>query len=316
MDLQTINREPIKYVQGRQKYSLLEKQIIALIINQLPKVNHKSEIKPEELEDMVISFHRDKLSETNYKRLDEATTNIMKRIVEFKDEKNQRFKKVSMFPVVELDNGIISFEIQKNIVGQLLDIKSGYSEYFIKEYLRLNNSVYHVRFYEILSGYKNLIYKKFEPEDSELKAMLGMEPDAYHQKHSQFAKQIIASAVKALNENTSLTVRFERKKVRKGVYKTIFEVSQMGRIIANYPEWMKDPKHGQKREAFIKEPVKTEAAKLLCKEWGMYEEFIDDVVKNFECEIWLFNHQRKKDFPKMKNKAAVFCAWIGIKLNR
>jgi plasmid replication initiation protein len=191
-----------------------------------------------------------------------------------------------------------------SVVQSFLELKNGYSEYYIRESLSLED-FNKKRLYEILSSYKKRLINTWRVYDIELKKLLGMdiENDPYKSRHKQFAERIIAICVNAINDKTSIKVTYTRKKDANGWY-TTFEVTDKNKKQLEAKSNAEAPKRDEKTQKLFDRlkglNVRKDAIELILKD------------HEAECRKWLYDNTINLKENKFKNPAAVLLVHLGL----
>lgn len=203
-----------KLIEHRGSMTIMEQKLLRTIV---------SEIRMDDIElnDYVINVSEFKeLTKTSHKdiynQLDEATTKLMRRVVEIRDtdKKGKRsFKKLTIMTKAEYKEGEgqISIKLNDEIKPYLLELKGQFTQYQLK-YVMQMKSVYTLRIYELLKQYENTktLSRKFELD--ELKAHLGITSE--YPVFKDFEKRVLEVSKKEINTLTDIEIDY--KKLYKG----------------------------------------------------------------------------------------------------
>jgi len=199
-----------KLIEHRGSMTIMEQKLLRTII---------SEIRMDDIElnDYIINISDFKeLTKTNHKdiynQLDEATTKLMRRIIEIRDidKKNKKnFKKLTIITKTEYKEGKgqIFIRLNDEIKPYLLELKNQFTQYQLK-YVMQMKSVHALRVYELLKQYENTATKKREFEIGELKIILGV--DDKYSAFKDFEKYVLAVAKKEINVLTDIEIDYKK----------------------------------------------------------------------------------------------------------
>lgn len=154
------NYQPNVLTESRQHFTLAERNIVLMVINQLDRKREYSD-----RERVTVRFPLTYLKERNYDRVKEASRRLNLKHIAFDDDRYRQFSFLSPFPSVMTTevNGQegLEVEINRNILPVLLDLKSQYTKVDIEIILSLK-SVYSQRIYEYICMYKGRRKTAFE----------------------------------------------------------------------------------------------------------------------------------------------------------
>ena len=186
------------------------------------------------------------------------------------------------------------------VAQQFLQLKLGYSEVYIRESLSLDTFT-KKRLYELLSSYKNRNVNVWKVSDKELVELLDC-AKMYSSRPKEFEERILAVCVDAINELTSLRVKYTHEKIEKRVWITTFQVEN------------KQPK------ATIKKfnPAALDEKSARCFEWlkklGVNAKYHQKIIENCQPEFWKWMNSNKDNLKegKFKSPAAVLVVHLGL----
>lgn len=215
-------RSPNLIVLSSQSYTAMQKDIFTLAISQMEVgLNINKDLFENQIVTVPLKM-LSKFSERNYTRLKEECKDMQKKGIEISDDANQSFEFVAVFPRIKYKDGVITLTMFLDVAEKFLELKNGYSTYYIRESLSLD-TFNKKRLYEILSVFKNREYPEWFVLDSELKTLLGIvktkekndkeEPkDRFKGRHKEFQERVIELSVNAINDQTSLFISYKREK--------------------------------------------------------------------------------------------------------
>lgn len=219
-DQETI-RQPNLIVFAKQNFSATQKDIMTLAISQLDL----GVVQKDLFQNQLITVTAKMLSEVSrkdYTRLKTECKSLNQKQIEISNDEKEEFEFIIPFPKVKYQKGIIELTMLAEVAQQFLQLKLGYSEVYIRESLSLD-SFSKKRLYELLSSYKNRNINVWNVYDKELIELMDA-TKSYKSRPKQFDNEVIALCVDAINELTSLRVKYTREKVERGVWLTSFRV--------------------------------------------------------------------------------------------
>jgi len=113
------------------------------------------------------------------------------------------------------DTGIIDLEFSIKLVPYLLQLKSRFTRYQIKNILFLNNK-HSIRIYELLKQYETIGRRSFRVD--EFKKILLLENQ--YKRFSDFERRVLKPTMEEINEQTDININYEKIKRGKEI-KTI-----------------------------------------------------------------------------------------------
>lgn len=145
---------------------------------------------------------------TNHNRIKQALKLLFRKDFEHIDEQGN-WKIIPLIGMPKFKkNGIVQFYLCKELVEVFLNFSKGFSKYQLEVSLKLN-SVYSMRFYELLANHTQPITYNIDY----LKQIFGATSPAYN-KNSNFIERIIKPSKKELDEKANWS--FEYTPIREG----------------------------------------------------------------------------------------------------
>jgi plasmid replication initiation protein len=224
------NKDVIQsYIVTAAKYDfcVYEKRILYRLVEMCQadiegqKLNANFRINPLVYEDMkeiempISAFMKDEKDE-NYSRAKKALMALNEKRMEYEDE--NEWKPIRLIELPKLDKrGMVKFVLHKEIYQAILDFSHGFRKYELATAMSFD-SVYTMRFYELLSGKNKPITYTIE----DLKIMFGV-----HEKYKlvgDFLRYVVGRAKKELDEKAPFSFEFKQEKVKgsKKVYALTF----------------------------------------------------------------------------------------------
>jgi plasmid replication initiation protein len=145
----------------------------------------------------------------NYSRVKSALKGLRNKVIEYEDEKIWKPIGIIEKPVLE-KRGIVTFELQPEIFEAILNFSKGFRRIELKTAMEFE-SVYAMRFYELLSG-------KTEPitySINNLKIMFQLENK--YKETKDFIRRVIEPAQKELSEKAPFSFTYSPKCVGKKI---------------------------------------------------------------------------------------------------
>jgi plasmid replication initiation protein len=202
---------------AKYDYSVYEKRILYRIIElmqdytQGKKLNERYSISKTMFDDVDIimpssAFLKDD-KDQNYTRVKEALLSLNKKVIQYEDDKSWGALNLIERPEVDKLGDYVGFRVSPKIAKAFLDFSKGFSKYELVTAMQFE-SVYAMRFYELLSGQKQPITYSIE----NLKIMFQIE-DKYS-RINDFFRYVIDPAKKELDKNSPYS--FEYKPLKTG----------------------------------------------------------------------------------------------------
>lgn len=210
---------------ARYDFSVYEKRIIYRLVevcqyalegqklNAGFRVNNLLYEEMKEIEMPIAAFLKDEKDE-NYKRAKQALFDLNNKIMEYEDDEIWKPMRIIEMPKL-VKNGFVKFVLHKEIYDSLLNFSKGFRRFELKTAMEFE-SVYAMRFYELLSGKSEPITYRVD----DLKIMFHLE-DKYKQIND-FLKRVIIPAQKELSEKASFSFTFSPVKHGKKVVSITF----------------------------------------------------------------------------------------------
>ena len=301
------NQEPNLIVYSTQNYTALEKDVVSVAISNLDKgVNIQHDLFKNKL--ITVSAKMLNLSKDNYHRLKHVAENLTKKVIKIIDDKKEEFDFIVPFPRIKYKGGKLELTMFADVLPYFLELKNGYTEYYLSESLSLHG-FRTKRLYELLSSRKKFynptwkIYDDFNVEKikKSLKELLNIKISAYKNRPAQFETNYIQKSVDEINEKTSLNVSYTRDKDKHGWF-TLFDI--------------KDKNKG-KKSSFV-EPKKLDEKSQRCynylKNMSVRKDFINKIIEEYQPEFWAWLSANRDNLKnkKFRNPAGVLLVHLGL----
>lgn len=294
------NREPNLIVYTRQNYTALEKDVVSVVVNNL---DTGFNVQPDLFKNKTITVSAKMLdlSTDNYHRLKKVSKSLTDKKIEIVDDENEEFDFIVPFPRVKYKKGTLELTMFADVVPHFLELKNGYTEYYLKESLSLKG-VKTKRLYELLSSRKKLNYSDWKVYDDVLKNYLDIDQKTYKGQPSLFWERIILKSVEEINEKTSLIVEQERDKDEDGWF-TVLKIKEK-------------IKETQGEKGPVKE-LDEKSLRLVKKlnELGIKrKDLIDEIVDEYQvdCWKWFFDNTDNLKNKKFRSPAGVLLVHLGL----
>lgn len=199
-----------KLIEHRGSMTIMEQKLLRTIVSEIRmddgELNDYT-INISEFKELTKTAHKD-----IYNQLDEATTKLMRRVIEIKDtdKKGKRsFKKLTIMTKAEYKEGEgqIFIRLNNEIKPYLLELKNQFTQYQLK-YVMQMKSVHALRIYELLKQYENTATRKRSFEIEELKTLLGV--DEKYSAFKDFEKYVLSVAKKEINDLTDIEIDYKK----------------------------------------------------------------------------------------------------------
>lgn len=256
------------YIMTTAKYdfSVYEKRILYRIIETLQgnidglKLNAKHSIRIDLFGDAVLvmpisSFLKDE-EDKNYTQVKKAFTDLENKKITYEDEKTWQIMRIVQAPKLDKYNSFIEFRLDKKIYEAFLNFSKGYRKYELTTAMQFE-SVYTMRFYELLSGQKKPLTYSIDT----LKEMFGITEK--YERISQFKAKVLDVAKKELDKCSPYTFDYQMNKTGRAFTSVTF-----------YPIYQP-----QFRDSDLE---KRELQKQLSPSWKLPENVLNYLKSNFD----------------------------------
>ncbi|MFO7830164.1 MAG: replication initiation protein [Bacteroidales bacterium] len=287
------NQQPNKITLSRQKFNVIEKRIVYLIINQLDTgINVDEDL----FQNKEFNIPVKELGETNYKRIREECKRLRYKEMGIPQEGDKYvFWDINPFPEAKLtNNGTLYIKMLDTAVPYFIELKKGFTTYQLKAALSLN-STYSQRLYELLSKYKDTgVWNNIEIVY--LKRLLAIENK--YPEISMFRQRVLNPAQKELKNKTDISFIYE-------LYKT-------GRRYTHITFYIKYRKPQQSTEP-ENLTEKQERCKSYLDQFGIQDKKLQkSILHNKQAEFWKWLHWYKQNKENISNPAGHLLKSLGI----
>jgi len=196
---------------ARYDFSVYEKRIIYRLIeicqcalegqklNAGFRINNLLYEEMKEIEMPIAAFLKDEKDE-NYKRAKQALFDLNNKIMEYEDGEIWKPMRIIEMPKL-VKKGYVKFVLHKEIYEAILNFSKGFRKFELKTAMEFE-SVYAMRFYELLSGKSDPITYSVD----DLKIMFHLE-DKYKET-KDFIRRVVEPAQKELSEKAPFSFTF------------------------------------------------------------------------------------------------------------
>lgn len=215
-----VNKEIVQsYILTAAKYdfSVYEKRILYRIIELMQeytagkKLNHQYNIQESLFGDVDIqmptsAFLKDE-EDQNYSIAKKALMSLNLKRIQYVDKERKKWYLFNIIerPVIDMKYGIVSFRIHPVMASAFMDFSMGYRKYEIKTSMQFE-SVYAMRFYELMSGQKDPITFGID----KLKEMFMLENK--YKRVNDFFKYVIDPAKEELDKYSPFSFEYKINK--------------------------------------------------------------------------------------------------------
>lgn len=210
---------------AKYDYSVYEKRILYRIIElmqdftQGKKLSQRYSITKTMFDDIDIimptsAFLKDE-SDHNYTRVKAALLSLNKKVIQYEDSERWAAFNLIERPEVYKLGDYISFRVSPTIAKAFLDFSKGFSKYELITAMTFE-SIYSMRFYELLSGQRRPITYTID----NLKIMFQIENK--YNKNNDFLKKVIEPAKKELDKKAPYSFEYKVNKLGRSMHSITF----------------------------------------------------------------------------------------------
>lgn len=217
------NQEPNMIVYATQYYTALEKDVVSIVVNNL---DTGFNIQPDLWQNKLVTVTAKMLNidARKYHHLKKVAETLVTKVIKYVDDEKEEFDFIVPFPRVKYNKGTLAITMFADVIPHFLELKNGYTEYYLKESLSLHG-VRTKRLYELFSSKKKYLQPTLKLYDDELKKLLNIKPSAYKGRPQEIEDKQIIPNVDEINEKTSLDVKYQRDKDSVGWF-TEFKIKE------------------------------------------------------------------------------------------
>lgn len=210
---------------AKYDYSVYEKRILYRLIEFFQslttgeKLNYKIQLTKDlfdvSIVTMPISLFLNGEDDKNHVRVKEAIRSLESKRFEYEDDRTWQIIRIISEPKLDKFEANVSFRINPKVVQAFLDFSKGFKKYELKTAMTFE-SVYSMRFYELLSGQRSPI----EFSIDKLKLMFQLQ-DKYSQP-ADFIKRVVAVAKKELDKKAPYSFEYKVNKLGRSMHSITF----------------------------------------------------------------------------------------------
>ncbi|MFO7830177.1 MAG: replication initiation protein [Bacteroidales bacterium] len=289
---QKYNQQPNKITLSRQRFSVIEKRIVYLIINRLDTgINVDQDL----FKNKEFAIPVKEIGDINYHRLKQESERLQSRTISFIDNDNkQEFDRITPFPRIKYKDGILYVTLFSDILPHFLELKKGFTTYQLQAALSLN-STYSQRLYELLSKYKDTgIWNNVEIEY--LKQLLSIENK--YPGFGKFRERVLIPAQTELKEKTDISFTYELYKTGRRYTHITFKIHH------------KKPQQSTQPENLTEKQTR---CKQYLDQFGIHDKKLrSSIINNKQAEFWKWLHFYKQNKENISTPAGHLLKSLGI----
>lgn len=221
-----------KLIQARYKLNLNEQKIILYAVSKLDRDKDKFNILQIKTNEFIKLLNT---SEFRYTEIRDLVSELMKKQVRIKTEKSDLV--VTWVSSIEYLNnlGIIELEFSEKLIPYLLQLKSQFTRYELKNILSLKNK-HSIRIYELLKQYQVIGKREFKIE--ELKEILFIE--GQYERIYDFKRFVLDATKEEINEYTDINIDYDDIKKGRKIIGFIFKIRSKDQEKKIYIEYLNE----------------------------------------------------------------------------
>lgn len=214
-NIKTVTSNNFITAKGLEKLSLKARKMLYMAISQCRKDDkefYTYEISVTEFAQLM------NVDESNiYKEADKITNELMAGFIQYKEESNKYFKKYQLFDTCEYNDGIIKFELNKQMTKFLLDLQKDFSQPLLNDFLKMNSpysmAIWHLMQREMESHKPNTTDKiQFDLSLEEIRIVTGTENK--FKQVGQLKQYVFDKALREIDDNCGVKISYEN--IKKG----------------------------------------------------------------------------------------------------
>lgn len=215
-------------IEAKYDLNLVEQKIILFAITKIDtskeKLN-KVQFNTTELAELIGS------DSSRYSEFRIIANSLMDKRIYLKDRPNLEIRWASRTEY--LGNGIIELGFDEELVPYLLQLKSRFTRYQIRNILYLENK-HSIRIYELMKQYQSIGKRKFELE--ELKSILMME--GQYERFYDFERYVLKKTMQEINKHTDIIIDYEKIKTGRKITSILFKIESKEQEQEVYIEYL------------------------------------------------------------------------------
>jgi plasmid replication initiation protein len=212
---------------AKYNFSTTEKRILYRIVEVLQsktkglKLNYDYSIQEDLFKNtefvMPLSCFFPDDGAQNYRHVKDSLISLRQKGFEFEDDKTWGYYGIIESPIIEKYKGVVNFKVTPLLMDAFLDFSKGYRKYELKIAMNFE-SIYAMRFYELLSGKKEPITYGI----NYLKELFSI-TDKYTNRPYDFIKHVVLRAQSELTEKSPYSFSFDSIKTGRKVTHLTFK---------------------------------------------------------------------------------------------
>lgn len=304
---------------ARYDFSVYEKRILYVIVDSLQELtkgktlDRRYSIQKDLFGDynmrFDISMFLNGETDKNYSRIKQALVSLKDKAFEYENEKVWQYISIIESPEIQKYDSKVSFRLHKRVYEAFLDFSKGYRKYELDTAMQFE-SVYSMRFYELLSGKTEPITYSIDS----LKKMFKIE--GKYKKVNDFFKRVIEPAKRELDKASPYSFTYEKIKTARKITHVVFKSYEIKENRNTELEAKDASRNVSLRWEFNKQSIEMLKAQF---------NFSDDGIKNNskvlkkamlhqEFEDWVSDIQAMARKWNIENSAGFFISQVKKKL--
>lgn len=217
-------------VEAKYDLNLVEQKVILFAITKIDTSKEKLN---------TVRFNATELAEligsesSRYSEFRIIGNSLMDKKIYLKDRPNLEIRWASRTEY--LGNGIIELGFDDELVPYLLQLKSTFTRYQIKNILYLENK-HSIRFYELMKQYQTIGKRQFKLE--ELKDILMIE--GQYERFYDFERFILKKTKKEINKHTDINIDYEKIKTGRKITSILFKIECKDNCRSEYINYLNE----------------------------------------------------------------------------
>lgn len=201
-------------IEARYDLSLLEQKIILYSVSKIDTNNNSFNLIRLDVKEISKMIGTDV---DRYSEFSNIANGLMDRKVYLKDRPKLDVRWLASSEYI--GNGMIELEFSEKLIPYLLQLKSRFTRYQLKNIINLKNK-HSLRIYELLKQYETIGHRKFEL--NELKTILFIENQ--YERVYDFERFVLKIAKEEINKYTDISIDYEKIKTGRRVTDILFKV--------------------------------------------------------------------------------------------
>jgi len=251
---------------AKYDFSTYEKRIIYRIIELLQhytegqKLNEKQKINLDLFGDahieMPIAYFLKDEQDKHHSEIKKALSSLEAKKMTYEDDKSWQIIRLIEKPIINKYSSLVSFRLNTLIYNAFLNFSKGYRKYELKIAMQFE-SVYAMRFYELMSGQKQPITYSID----NLKEMFQIQEK--YERVNDFKKYVLDIAIRELDKCSPYTFTYKMNKTGRSFTSVTF--------YPKYQPQFRDP-----------ELEKKDLQKQISPAWDLSKNTLDYLINSFD----------------------------------